>query len=121
MSRRPRRSTRTDTLLPHTTRVRSVLEEARTARLIEATRFLRQVQEARGLTVGPAFDADTLTPTLQAALTAIVGLHSFAALRARLEETLTWAHGVYVEVIDAPAPAAGETAAKDELPRARGA
>src|SRR3546814_18077828 len=62
-----------------------------------------------------------LTPTLQAALTASVGLHSFAALRARLEDTLTWAHGVYVEVIDAPAPAAGETAAKDELPRARGA
>src|SRR3546814_20046355 len=62
-----------------------------------------------------------LTPTLQAALTASVGLHSFAALRARLEEPLTWAHGVYVEVIDAPAPAAGETAATDELPPARAA
>src|SRR3546814_5574496 len=55
-----------------------VLEEAQTARLIEATRFLRQVQEALRLTVGPAFDADTLTPTLQAALTARVGLHSLA-------------------------------------------
>src|SRR3546814_9105666 len=49
-----------------------VLEEAQTARLIEATRFLRQVQEALRLTVGPAFAADTLPPTLQAALTASV-------------------------------------------------
>src|SRR3546814_10402596 len=41
-----------------------VLEEAQTARLIEATRFLRQVQAALRPTVGPAFVADTPTPTL---------------------------------------------------------
>src|SRR3546814_4394856 len=64
-----------------------VLEEAQTARLIEATRFLRQVPEALRLTVGPAFDADPLTPPLQAARTPRPGLHSFAALRARPEET----------------------------------
>ena len=92
-----------------------VLETARAARLVEATRFLRQVQEALRLTVGPAFDADALTPTLQAALATSVGVADFATLRTRLEETLAWAHAVYVEVIDAPAPA------RDDLPAARGA
>src|SRR5690606_13028073 len=38
-----------------------ILEANRAARLAEATRFLRQVQEALRLTVGPAFDADTLS------------------------------------------------------------
>jgi glutamate-ammonia-ligase adenylyltransferase len=98
-----------------------VLEAGQAERLIEATRFLRQVQEALRLTVGPAFDADTLSPTLQAALAASVGVESFAALRTRLEATLAWAHGVYVEMIDAPAPAAGEAPAKGILPLARGA
>ena len=92
-----------------------MLEAARAARLIEATRFLRQVQEALRLTVGPAFDADTLTPTLQAALAASIGAESFAALRTRLVETLAWAHGIYVEVIEAPAPT------REDLPAARGA
>src|SRR5690606_28905728 len=82
-----------------------VLEAAEAARLIEATRFLRQVQEALRLTVGPAFDADSLSPTLQAALAASVGAESFADLRARLVATLAWARGVYVETIDAKAPA----------------
>jgi len=98
-----------------------VLEAGQAERLIEATRFLRQVQEALRLTVGPAFDADTLSPTLQAALAASVGVESFAALRTRLEATLAWAHGVYVAMIDAPAPAAGEAPAKGILPLARGA
>ncbi|MGE5767021.1 MAG: bifunctional [glutamine synthetase] adenylyltransferase/[glutamine synthetase]-adenylyl-L-tyrosine phosphorylase, partial [Bacteroidota bacterium] len=92
-----------------------ILEAGRAARLVEATRFLRQVQEALRLTVGPAFDADTLTPTLQAALATSVGVDSFASLRARLEETLAWAHGIYIEMIDGPAPA------RDDRPAARGA
>src|SRR3546814_13949368 len=80
-----------------------VLEPALAERLIAATRFLRQVQEALRLTVGPAFDADTLSETLRTALAASVGEAGFAALRSRLEETLAWAHGIYVDMIDSPA------------------
>ncbi len=98
-----------------------ILDGARAERLITATRFLRQVQEALRLTVGPAFDADSLSETLQAALAGSVGLDSFDALRQRLEETLAWAHGVYVEVIDSQAPESGEESAKGVLPFAKGA
>jgi glutamate-ammonia-ligase adenylyltransferase len=96
--------------------------EAKLARdLSGATRFLRQVQEALRLTVGPAFDADSLTPSLQAALAASIGLDDFARLRTRLEETLAWAHGIYVEMVDAPAPAGDSLPAKGILPFAKGA
>src|SRR3546814_17704443 len=47
-----------------------VLEPVLAERLIAATRFLRQVQEALRLTVGPAFDADTLSETPRTALAA---------------------------------------------------
>ena len=92
-----------------------LLDPALAEKLIEATRFLRQVQEALRLTVGPAFDADTLSPTLQTALAASVGIDDFAALRARLEETLAWARGSYVEKVDAPAPLPGETPTRGVL------
>ncbi|MGF1630046.1 MAG: bifunctional [glutamine synthetase] adenylyltransferase/[glutamine synthetase]-adenylyl-L-tyrosine phosphorylase [Kiloniellaceae bacterium] len=98
-----------------------IVDPARAEKLIDATRFLRQVQEALRLTVGPAFDADTLSPTLQAALAASVGLDDFATLRKRLQETLAWAHDVYVEQIDGPAPDGGDAAAKGVLPFAKGA
>jgi len=98
-----------------------LLDPERAARLIEATRFLRQVQEALRLTVGPAFDADSLSPALQAALAASVGLETFGLLRDRLEETMVWAHDVYVEIVDEPAPASGEEPAKGILPFAKGA
>ena len=89
-----------------------IIEPARAGKLVEATRFLRQVQEALRLTVGPAFDADTLSPTLQAALAASIGLDDFDGLRARLEETLAWARDIYVEQIDGPAPDCGDALAK---------
>ncbi len=97
------------------------IETARAEKLIDATRFLRQVQEALRLTVGPAFDADTLSDELQAALAASTGLDDFTELRDRLEETLAWAHGIYVEIIDAPAPPGGEEPDKGVLPFAKGA
>ncbi len=79
------------------------------------------VQEALRLTVGPAFDADTLSPTLQAALAASIGIDDFAELRARLEQTLAWSHGIYVEIVDAPAPPGGTEPDKGVLPFAKGA
>ena len=98
-----------------------ILDGERAERLIDATRFLRQVQEALRLTVGPAFDADTLSPALQAALASSVGAADFASLRSRLEETLAWAHEVYVEMVDAPAPDVGDTRDQGPLPFAKGA
>ena len=98
-----------------------LLDPERAARLIEATRFLRQVQETLRLTVGPAFDADSLSPALQAALAASVGLDSFAELRKLLEETMAWAHAVYVEMVDDLAPPGDEEPAKGILPFAKGA
>ncbi|WP_420347279.1 bifunctional [glutamine synthetase] adenylyltransferase/[glutamine synthetase]-adenylyl-L-tyrosine phosphorylase [Pelagibius sp.] len=83
-----------------------VLDADLASRLIEATRFLRQVQEALRLTVGPAFDADSLSPALQEALAASTGMDSFPALRERLTATLSWLHQVFVETIDGPAPPA---------------
>ncbi len=98
-----------------------LIDTARAERLIAATRFLRQVQEALRLTVGPAFDADSLSAPLKAALATSIGCDDFDGLRRRLEETLAWAHGVYVEVVDAPAPAGGDEAAEGVLPFAKGA
>ncbi|WP_299398925.1 bifunctional [glutamine synthetase] adenylyltransferase/[glutamine synthetase]-adenylyl-L-tyrosine phosphorylase [Pelagibius sp.] len=83
-----------------------VLDAGLAAQLIEATRFLRQVQEALRLTVGPAFDADSLSPALQDALAASAGMDSFTALRDCLVTTLSWLHQVFVETIDHPAPPA---------------
>ena len=97
-----------------------LLETNCAEKLIEATRFLRQVQEALRLTVGPAFNADTLSASLQAALAASAGLDSFDALHQRLEETLAWSHGIYVELIDEPAPPGGEPD-NGILPFAKGA
>jgi glutamate-ammonia-ligase adenylyltransferase len=98
-----------------------MLDPERAARLIDATRFLRQVQEALRLTVGPAVDADTLSPALQAALATCVGVETFEGLRARLEATLAWVHGIYVEMVDALAPAGDSETAKGVLPFAKGA
>ena len=81
-----------------------ILGSDKAAKLIEATRFLRQVQEALRLTVGPAVDADTLSPAFQAALAVSAGMENFTALRDRLVATQDWVHGVFVEMIDAPAP-----------------
>ncbi|MCB4394251.1 glutamine-synthetase adenylyltransferase, partial [Synechococcus sp. PH41509] len=85
-----------------------ILDEQKAAALIDATRFLRQVQEALRLTVGPAFDADTLSPALQAALAGSVGMPDFTALRANLVETQDWVHRLFVEIIDDPAPPSGQ-------------
>ena len=82
---------------------------------------MRQVQEALRLTVGPAFDADSLSPTLQTALATSIGVDDFTTLHRRLEDTLAWAHAIYVEVIDAPAPASSVEAEKGVLPFAKGA
>ncbi len=98
-----------------------IIAPDRAEKLVEATHFLRQVQEALRLTVGPAFDADTLSPTLQAALAASIGIDDFAELRARLEQTLAWSHGIYVEIVDAPAPPGGTEPDKGVLPFAKGA
>ncbi len=85
-----------------------ILEKPKAEALIQATRFLRQVQEALRLTVGPAFDADTLSPALQAALAGSVGMAGFAELRRHLVETQNWVHSVFVEMIDDPAPPSGQ-------------
>ena len=98
-----------------------LIEGERAEKLIDATRFLRQVQEALRLTVGPAFDADSLSETLQAALAVSVGLDDFDALRQRLEETQAWAHEVYVEIVDSQASDSGEEAEGGVLPFAKGA
>ncbi len=93
-----------------------VLDQDQALRLVEATRFLRQVQEALRLTVGPAFDADSLSPALQASLAATVGLQDFAELRETLVTTLAWVHGVFVDTIDAAAPADSGEADQVALP-----
>jgi len=101
-----------------------LMESALAEKLIQATRFLRQVQEALRLTVGPAFNADTLSTTLQAALATSVGVDDFTTLHQRLEETLAWSHGVYLDLIDSrapPAPAEQDKQDKSVLPFAKGA
>ena len=70
-----------------------------------ATRFMRQVQGILRLTVGPAFDADTLPDGLQAALARAGGMESFALLRERLIETAANIEAIYREIIDLPAQA----------------
>jgi glutamate-ammonia-ligase adenylyltransferase len=98
-----------------------LLDPALAEKMIHATRFLRQVQETLRLTVGPAFNADTLSATLQAALATSVGLEDFDALHRRLEETLAWSHGVYLDLIDSKAPPAPAEQDKSVLPFARDA
>lgn len=71
--------------------------------LVRATRFMRQVQGMLRLTVGPAFDADQLPQSLQAALARGAGLEDFAALRTRLIETACEVEATYADIIEKPA------------------
>ncbi len=71
--------------------------------LVRATRFMRQVQGMLRLTVGPAFDADQLPQSLQAALARGAGLDDFATLRARLVETAAEVAAIYEEIVVKPA------------------
>jgi glutamate-ammonia-ligase adenylyltransferase len=73
--------------------------------LIEATRFLRQLQGTLRLTVGPAFDADTLPEALQSTLARAAGMADFDALRARLIATAKAVHRIFIERIEEPAKA----------------
>lgn len=81
--------------------------------LIEATRFFRQVQGCLRLTVGPAFDADSLPEALQSTLARAAGMSDFMALRSRLLRTSEAVHQVFIERLEAPAEAleAAEAAA----------
>jgi glutamate-ammonia-ligase adenylyltransferase len=76
-------------------------------RLIEATRLVRQVQGMLRLTAAPAFDADTGSPALQAALARAAGMPDFAALRAALIGSAQMVHEVFIDTIEEPARAAG--------------
>ncbi len=71
--------------------------------LIEATRFLRQLQGTLRLTVGPAFDADTLPEALQSTLARAAGMADFDALRARLIAMAKAVHRIFIERLDEPA------------------
>ena len=75
--------------------------------LIQATRLMRQIQGMLRLTISPAFDADTGPASLQASLARAAGLGDFAALRSRLIATAESAGRIFVEMIEAPARAAG--------------
>ncbi len=73
--------------------------------LIEATRLMRQVQGMLRLVAAPAFDADTGTESLKAALARAAGTEDFAALRATLDSTARHIHQIFVDMIEAPAQA----------------
>jgi glutamate-ammonia-ligase adenylyltransferase len=73
--------------------------------LVEATRFLRQLQGTLRLTVGPAFDADTLPEALQSTLARAAGMADFDALRARLIATAKAVHRIFIERLEEPAKA----------------
>ncbi len=73
--------------------------------LIEATRFLRQLQGTLRLTVGPAFDADTLPEALQSTLARAAGMADFDALRARLIVMAKAVHRIFIERLEEPAKA----------------
>jgi hypothetical protein len=64
---------------------------------------MRQVQGMLRLTVGPAFDADQLPQSLQAALARGAGLEDFATLRTRLIETACEVEATYADIIEKPA------------------
>jgi len=81
------------------------LEDEVARDLIEATRFLRQLQGTLRLTVGPAFDADTLPEALQSTLARAAGMADFDALRARLIATADAVHRIFIGRIEEPAKA----------------
>jgi len=82
-----------------------VLEAPLAAALIDATRFFRQLQGSLRLTVGPAFDADSLPKVLQSTLARAVGMSDFMALRSRLLRTAEAIHQVFIEQLESPAKA----------------
>ena len=71
--------------------------------LIEATRLFRRVQGVLRLTVGPAFDADTLPAGLQAVLAREAEMPDFASLRAYLVETAQASTEIYRSIVEEPA------------------
>jgi glutamate-ammonia-ligase adenylyltransferase len=71
--------------------------------LIEATRMMRQVQGMLRLTVGPAFDADSLPTGLQSSLARAAGLSDFAELKQRLIMTAGSVHEIFIDMIEEPA------------------
>jgi glutamate-ammonia-ligase adenylyltransferase len=79
------------------------IEASLAAALIDATRFFRQLQGSLRLTVGPAFDADSLPQALQSTLARAAGMSDFMALRSRLVRTAEAVHQVFVELLEEPA------------------
>ena len=84
---------------------RDLLEAGLAEALIEATRFFRQLQGTLRLTVGPAFDADTLPEALQSTLARATGMGDFSALRSRLLHTAEAVHQIFIEQLERPAEA----------------
>lgn len=76
-------------------------------RLSEATRLMRQVQGMLRLIAAPAFDADSGTASLKAALATAGGRPDFDSLRAALVATARDVHEIFVELIEEPAREAG--------------
>lgn len=76
-------------------------------RLIEATRLMRQVQGMLRLLAAPAFDADSGTASLKAALAHAGGQQDFDGLRAALAGTAQDIHQIFIELIEEPARQAG--------------
>jgi len=72
------------------------------ARLIEATRLMRQVQGFLRLTVTGAFDEEAAPEGLKSALARAAGAADFAALKADLIGTAQAAHEAFVEIVEEP-------------------
>ncbi|MEM7171078.1 MAG: bifunctional [glutamine synthetase] adenylyltransferase/[glutamine synthetase]-adenylyl-L-tyrosine phosphorylase [Pseudomonadota bacterium] len=79
------------------------MEVERAQGLIEATKLIRQIQGMLRLTVGPAFNADTLPESLQQALAREAQMADFPTLRRKLIDTAAWVHQVFQEIIEDPA------------------
>ncbi len=82
-----------------------LLGAAEARSLIAAAGIMRKVQGLLRLTVGPAFDADTLAPGHQAVLAAAMGETDFETLRGRLSATADQAYSLFRQVIEQPAAA----------------
>ena len=85
-------------------------------RLIEATRLVRQVQGMLRLTVGPAFDADSATESLQASLARAAGMADFAALRNALAASAGEVHKIFIDTIEEPARKLGADLGETKKP-----
>ncbi len=93
---------------------RELLNAETARRLVAATRLVRQVQGLLRLTVGPAYDADSLPDGLQISFANAAGAGSFAALRQDLTETAAYVNTTFAELIDRPAEDLGAGAETPE-------